>query len=136
MKKIFLVLLVIGLAFSINAQSYKVLSNGSISDTLVTSATFSETFKVVAKSVPTVSVQVSVDSISGTPSGTATLYQSLDNINWSTTGIAVTFTTGVDTSFYLTDTLFYGVYGKVAIVGTATAQRSQIKTIKKDWQKP
>jgi len=135
MKKLLFILLVGLIAFNVDAQSYKELSTGSTADTLIESTTFSKTFKIAAKETQSVCVQVFVDSISGTPSATATLYQSLDNTNWISTGQTATFSTGVDTTFLLTDTTFYGIYGKIGIVATATAQRSQVKSIMKSFNK-
>ena len=120
-----------------NAQTYKVLSTGSTSDTLIQSATFSKVFKAQsAASVQTLAIQVFVDSISGTPGATATLYQSLDNVNWETTGVTTTFLNGSDTTFYMLDTSFHGVYGKLEIVGNGTTQRSQIRSTKMQWATP
>lgn len=117
-----------------NAQKWNALSTGSTADTLIQSATFSKTFKVISNVVPTVSIQVFVDSISGVPGATATLYQSLDNINWETTGVTVTFLNGSDTAFYMTDTSFGGLYGKLEIVGSGVTQRSQIRATKMQWE--
>lgn len=136
MKKIILLLAVVLIAsIATQAQTYLKLSRGTAADTLIESTTFSKSFNISAKETPTVSVQIAVDSVSGTPSGTATLYKSLDGINYETTGQAVTFTTGVDTIFTLTDTTFYGVYGRVDIVGTATTQKSIITETMKSWNK-
>lgn len=135
MKKTFFILILSVLVMSVSAQSYEVLSTGAAGDSLTASSVFAETFKISAKETPTVSVQVSIDSVSGTPSATATLYQSLDNVNWISTGQTATFTTGVDTTFILTDTSFYGIYGKLSITGTATAQKSLVKSTMKSWNK-
>lgn len=135
MKKL-LVLFMMVAVFSIssNAQTWKALSTGSTSDTLSENETFVKTFKVISVGVPTVSIQVFIDSVSGVPGATATLYQSLDNINWETTGVVVTYLNGSDTTFYMTDTSFQGLYGKLEIVGSGTTQRQQIRSTKMQWE--
>lgn len=133
MKNLLVLFLGMFVAFGLSAQNYKELATGSAADTLVASQTFSKTFKINCNDVPAVSVHVFVDSVSGTPSATATLYQSLDNVNWESTTKTATFSTGVDTTFILTDDAFYGIYGKIEIVGNATTQKSRITATSKAW---
>ena len=73
MKKVLLFLLVIGFAFTSEAQLYKVLSTAEV---LETSETYSQTFFLSAKETPTIAVQIAVDSVSGTPGATATAQSS------------------------------------------------------------
>lgn len=136
MKTILLIASLLVFSLTSNAQTWKSLSTGSTADTLSQSETFSKTFKVVSKVVPNVSIQVFIDSISGVPGATATLYQSLDNVNWETTGVSVTYLNGSDTTFYLTKTSFLGLYGKLEIVGSGTTQRQQIRSTKMQWEMP
>ena len=130
MKKLLTVLLIVlGMVAMYGQENYKALSD---EETVSASDSFRELFMVFSKDVATVTVQVFVDSVSGTPSGTATLYSSLDNTNWISE-TSVTWTSGVDTNFVLTDTTFYGLYGKLEVVTTGTTQSSKVSSYKMQW---
>lgn len=134
MRKIVIILVLVGLAVTMSAQKNLLYKKLSTAETLTDAATYTATFNFSAQDVPTIAVLCDIDSVSGTPAGTATLYQSLDGVNWTSTGQTATWSTGVDTSFAIIDTLFYGVYGKIEIVGTGT-QVSQITSYVKQWNK-
>ena len=135
MKKFLSILALALIAFTINAQSYQKMYQGVGADTIIASQTLSKVINVNSNNVQTVSVQILIDSVSGTPSGTATLYKSLDGTNYVTTGQSATWVSGVDSLFVLTDTSFYGVYLKTSIVTTATAQKSNVTATLKSWNK-
>lgn len=118
-----------------NAQTFARLKQGNAADTLKASTTYNNILNVNSDQLQTVSVQVFVDSVSGTPNGTATLYRSVDGSHWETTGQTETWITGIDTTFILTDSSFYGAYAKVAIVTTSTAQKSFYWLTLKAWKK-
>lgn len=118
-----------------SAQTNAKLYKGGAADTLVQSATLYKIVDIATDDVQTVSVEIHIDSVSGTPGATATLYKSLDGVNFVTTGKTATWVTGVDTTFILTDTAFYGTYCKVEIVANATAQKQRVTATLKSWNK-
>lgn len=134
MKNLILaIFLFVGLGAS--AQTYNKLYTGAAGDTLVQSATLYKVIPIKDGDLQTLSVQVFSDSVSGTPGATVTLYKSLDGVNWITTGQSATYVTGVDTTFILTDTTFYGEYAKVELVGNGTTQKALITATLKSWNK-
>jgi hypothetical protein len=127
MKKLILLFIIASISMLSYGQDYKKFWGGT-GDTIVASVSKAKTYNArskYGKSI-TVSFQLDVDSVSGTPSGTATLYESVDGHNFITTGESVTWSTGVDTSFVITDTTFRGAYAKIDIVPTATTQKSNV----------
>ncbi|MBT3209096.1 MAG: hypothetical protein HN347_12190 [Bacteroidetes bacterium] len=137
MKKLFLILTLLGVFAFANAQ--KTIQSGSDfwfsqSAALTTSDTESSTIYLAVEKQVGYIVQLSVDSVSGTPSMTTTLYGSVDYVNWFTIGSAITTTTGVDTAYtFLDETGNLYPFLKLATVATATAQSSTINRTWKIW---
>lgn len=137
MKNIFLFVTVIMLAFVANtadAQKYEWLWKGAVTDTIDKSETVYKVVNVNGNDLQTVSVQISLDTLSGSPKVATTLYKSLDGLNWVISGSAVTWHGSVDTTFIITDTAFYGAYAKVTMVATSTTQKSQYSGVLKAWK--
>lgn len=114
------------------AQTFVRLVQGTAADTLKKSEThYTSTVNVGSANTQTVSVTVAIDSVSGTPKGTATLYQSVDGTHWNTTGSSATWkSTGTtwtahDTCFILSLNPFLGSFARVGIVTTSTTQKSK-----------
>ena len=135
MKKIF-VLLAIFAAFiftnELMAQDATVSRNGTnfnltltAADTILDSNTLRKTIGLGAKaSVQLYSVQVTLDSISGTPAQTITLNGSIDNSNWSTISTVSWAGSASDTTFYFTD-IATGIawpYVSVLVTGSGSSK--------------
>ena len=141
MKKLLFIIGIIALfAFNIEAQDASISRNGSnfnvaldAGDTISNNST--TLYKVIdlgAKdAVQLYSIQVSLDSISGTPTEAVVLAGSLDNTNYSTITTVNWTGTSSDTTFYYTD-VSTGVawrYLRVYITesGTAKAQLTSLR---------
>ena len=140
MKKILLLIGIIALfAFSAQAQDYNVPRNGTnfnialdAGDTISNnSTTLSKVVNIGNKAVVQLySIQVSLDSISGTPTEAVVLAGSLDNVNYTTITTVNWTGTSSDTTFVYTD-VSTGVawpYLRVHITesGTAKAQLTKL----------
>lgn len=135
MKSLILIFGLCLIGFAANAQTYTKMYTGAAKDTLVASQTIYKILNVDYKDIQTLSVHVFVDEISGATAGTATLYKSLDGVNFITTGVAVTWTSSADTLFTLTDTAFYGTYAKFEMVATGATQKAAITATARSWNK-
>lgn len=127
------------LTFNVQAQDAYLSRNGTnfnvtldAGDTISNnSTTLSKTISLGNKdAVQLYSIQVSLDSISGTPTEAVVLAGSLDNSNWSTITTVNWTGTSSDTTFYYTD-VSTGVawpYLRVHITesGTAKAQLTKL----------
>lgn len=130
MKKIlFLIGIFATLILSVDlmAQDATVLRNGTnfnitldAGDTISdNSTTLSKTIGVGAKqSVQLYSIQVSLDSISGTPTEAWVLAGSLDNTNWTTITTVNWTGTASDTTFYYTDIATGVAWSYLRVMGT------------------
>lgn len=138
--KILFVVAVLIFSFQLMAQDATVSRNATnfnvaldAGDTLSdNSTTLSKTIGVGAKQVVQLySIQVTLDSISGTPTESIVLAGSLDNVNW-TTITTVTWTgTSSDTTFFYTD-ISTGVawpYMRVKSTESGTA-KAQLTTLR------
>ncbi len=142
MKKIILFIGIIAafmLSAEVVAQDYTVARNGTnfnialdAGDTISdNSTTLGKVINVGAKqSVQLYTIQVSLDSISGTPTEAWILAGSLDNSNWTTITTVNWTGTASDTTFYYTDIAtgvawtFLRVMGTES--GTAKAQLTKV----------
>lgn len=140
MKRLaFLIGIIAMFAFSVQGQDAYVSRNGTNFNVALTAAdtvsnnstTLSKVIGVGAKDVVQLySIQVSIDSISGTPTESITLAGSMDNSNYVTITTATFTGTQSDTTFYYTD-VSTGVawpYLRVLITesGTAKAQLTKL----------
>ena len=113
MKKVFLILTIFAALFvQVAAQDAYVERLGSNFEVTLTAAdtisdnstTLSKTIGVGAKpAVQLYSIQVSLDSISGTPAQSWVLAGSMDNVNWITITTVPYIGSTSDTTFYYTD---------------------------------
>ncbi len=134
MKRI-LGMLVIFAAFlfgDLMAQDARVSLNGTnfnltldASDTILNTNTLRKTIGLAAKrSVQLYTIQVTLDSISGTPAHTTTLNGSIDNSNWTTISTVSWAGSSSDTTFVLTD-IATGVawpFVSVLVTGSSTSK--------------
>ena len=113
-----------------NATNFNVSLDAG--DTILNTNTLRKTIGVGAKaSVQLYSIQVGLDSISGTPAHTITLNGSIDNTNWSTISTVSWGGTTSDTLFYFTD-VSTGVawpYVSVLVTGSSTS-KSQLTSLR------
>lgn len=118
-----------------SAQTYKALIAGSAADTAHASTTLSGFTNVNADNFQTVIVQCRIDSLSGTPAGTAKLYSSIDGTNWDQVGSTKTWTfiSASDTVITFTATSFPGVYAKVSVITTSGTQKIKARATLKSW---
>lgn len=141
MKKLLFIIGIIALfAFNVEAQDATISRNGSnfnisldAGDTISNNST--TLYKVIdlgAKdAVQLYSIQVSLDSISGTPTEAVVLAGSMDNSNYSTITTVNWTGTSSDTTFYYTDVStgvawrFLRVY--ITEGGTAKAQLTSLR---------
>ena len=96
------------------------------------STTLSKTIGVGSKvSVQLYSIQVSLDSISGTPTESWVLAGSLDNSNWNTITTVTWAGTSSDTTFYYTDISTGVLWPYMRVMGTesGTAKAQLTKLI-------
>lgn len=108
------------------AQTFIRLKQGAAADTLKASDTkYTDKVSLNFAQIQCVSATVFIDSISGTPAGTATLQQSVDGANWNTAGTAISWSTGVDTSFIVSLNPFLGAWARVKLVATSATQKSK-----------
>lgn len=120
-----------------NAQAFQRLVQGTDADTLKASEThYTLSVNCGGRAVQAVAAHVSIDSVSGTCAGTATLQQSLDGVHWNTTGSAATWTgaawnnafpetSASDTCFILSLNPFLGQWARVKIVTTSSTQKAK-----------
>lgn len=147
MKKIFSVLIITSLAvgtFTANAQyispgsTYKNIIQGGAGDTAHASVNIVGIANLLpAAYISTVKIQCRIDSLGGTPAGTAKLYFSNDGTNWdaaATTSVTWTFTTGMtpgtganDTIFNISATSVTAAYAKLIIATTSGTQKIKAK---------
>lgn len=139
MKKILFLLGMIALfAIGVQAQDYTVSRNGTnfnialdAGDTITDTGTLSKTIGVGNKqSVQLYTIQVSLDSISGTPAEAVVLAGSLDNVNWTTITTVNWAGSASDTTFFYTD-ISTGVgwsYLRVKSTGSGTG-KGQLMTL-------
>ena len=141
MKKILFLIGIIALfAFNVQAQDATVMRNGTnfnvlldAGDTISTnSTTLSKTIGVGNKqSVQLYSIQVSLDSISGTPTEAWVLAGSMDNVNFVDIDTVSWTGTASDTTFWYTD-ISTGVawpYMRVKGTESGTAKAQLTKVI-------
>lgn len=121
-----------------NAQAFQRLIQGQAGDTLKASEThYTDAVNIGYGNVQALAASVTIDSISGTPAGTATLQQSIDGTHWVTTGSSATWT-GVaawvavepataasDTTFFLSLNPCYGKWARVKVVTTSSTQKAK-----------
>ena len=140
MKKALFILALLGLMLGINAQTTTVDRNGTnfnvnldAGDTISdNSTTLSKTIGVGGKqAVQLYSIQVSLDSISGTPTEAWVLAGSLDNSNWTTITTVNWAGTSADTTFYYTDVSTGVLWSYMRVTGTegGTAKAQLTKLI-------
>ncbi len=128
------------IATSVNSQTLIRLKQAAAGDTIKASGTYyAGPANVNFSNGQVVSATIAIDSVSGTPNGTATLEQSVDGIHWNTTGSTKTwkstaanwkYTNSVgssvsDTCFILSLNPFLGAYVRIKIVATSTTQKSK-----------
>jgi hypothetical protein len=113
--------------------NYHVLIAGGAADTAHASTTISGTASLLpADYISTYKVQVRIDSLSGTPAGTAKLYFSNDGVNWdvaATTSATWTFITASDTIFNISATSVTAAFAKIAITTTSGTQKIKAKAV-------
>lgn len=131
MKKVLILLVTVFAFYQLSKSQEYVSFWGTSADTTLQDETISKVINVNSAKNLQVSVQIDVDSVSGTPGGTATLYESLDGVNYITTGETETWVSGVDTSFILTDATFVGAYAKIEIVANSTTQKADYSGVLK-----
>ncbi len=141
MKKFILFLFgIIAFTFMVQAQNATVTRNGTnfnvqldAGDTISdNSTTLSKTIGVGNKvSVQLYSIQVSLDSISGTPTEAWVLAGSMDNSNWTTITTVNWAGTASDTTFYYTDISTGVLWPYLRVMGTeaGTAKAQLTKLI-------
>ena len=141
MKKLLFLIGIIALfAINVQAQDANVNRNGThfnvlldASDTISNnSTTLSKTIGVGNKqAVQLYSIQVSLDSISGTPTEAWVLAGSLDNSNWTTITTVNWTGTASDTTFYYTDVSTGVLWTYLRVQGTesGTAKAQLTKVI-------
>ena len=95
------------------------------------STTLSKTIVLKGKqSVQLYSIQVSLDSISGTPTEAWVLAGSLDNSNWTTITTVNWAGTSADTTFYYTDVSTGVLWSYVRVMGTeGGTAKAQLTTL-------
>ncbi len=135
MKKLItfsLAVIVSAMLFTTQAQTFVRLKQGTAADTLKKSTTYYiGPVNVNFNDVQVVSATVAIDSVSGKPSGTATLEQSVDGTHWNTTGSSATWNNsistwvGADTSFILSLNPFLGAFARIKIATTDSTQKSK-----------
>ncbi len=141
MKKILFLIGIIALfAINVQAQDANVNRNGTHFNVLLdagdtisnNSTTLSKTIGVGNKqAVQLYSIQVSLDSISGTPTEAWVLAGSLDNSNWTTITTVNWTGTASDTTFYYTDVSTGVLWTYLRVQGTesGTAKAQLTKVI-------
>ena len=141
MKKILFLIGIIALfAINVQAQEANVNRNGTHFNVLLdagdtisnNSTTLSKTIGVGNKqAVQLYSIQVSLDSISGTPTEAWVLAGSLDNSNWTTITTVNWTGTASDTTFYYTDVSTGVLWTYLRVQGTesGTAKAQLTKVI-------
>lgn len=144
MKKFLIALSIFAVALvaPVKSQTIVRLVQGTAADTLKKSEThYTSSVNVNFANTQIVSATIAIDSVSGAPGGTATLYQSVDGLHWNTTGSTATWkctggayawsrhnangNTTPDTSFVLSLNPILGAYVKVGIVTNSTTQKSK-----------
>ena len=144
MKKLFLFLLVISVSFASQAQFGRAAAfQLSAGDTLTNTDTISKVITATA-GYNAMGVQVLINKLSGTLTGKAIIYQSLDGINYQQTDSVTTFS-GIPSwsvgsaptytnSAYFQKVTVPGVYYKVSIIssGTVSAPIKVLYTLRKD----
>lgn len=111
--------------------NYHVLFAGGAGDTTHASLAISAVANLLpAERISTIKIQCRVDSLSGTPAGTAKLYFSNDGTNWdpaATTSVTWTFTSASDTIFNIAATSVTAAYAKLLITPTSGTQKIKIR---------
>jgi hypothetical protein len=135
MKKFILFILGLLFVFALNAQTAtadkyvngaKHFSGwGTAGDTVTNAATVDYVVRVKTSNLFKMSCSFKSDSVSGTPSFTATLGGSMDGVNYTAIQ-AITTTTGVDTFFNYTAVDATYNYYRLRIAGAATAQNATL----------
>lgn len=111
----------------VNAKKLSLIQGGAANDTLTASTTFNYSVFIAEDDLLRYRVTFEEDSVSGTPSFTSLLQGSMNNTSWVNLDTMVV-STGVDSTFYFTNTTGNDWdYLRVNTVGTATAQKSNIK---------
>lgn len=139
-KLLFLIGIIALFSFNVQAQDATVARNGTNFNVLLDagdtisdlSTTLSKTIGVGNKqSVQLYSIQVSLDSISGTPTEAWVLAGSLDNSNWTTITTVNWTGTASDTTFYYTDISTGVLWPYMRVMGTesGTAKAQLTKVI-------
>lgn len=139
MKKALFILALLGLMLGINAQDATVDRNGTnfkvyldSGDTILNTNVLSKIIGVGGKqSVQLYSIQVTMDSISGTPAHTIVLAGSMDNSFYVDIDTVSWGGTSSDTTFHFTD-ISTGVgwpYMRVKVTGSSTS-KSQITELR------
>lgn len=124
MKKIFSILLLSCLAFTVQAQNTPRLvtttTYGNTLDTVTNTAAISTTAATVGSWYASASVQaqIVVTKISGTVGGTLGLYGSMNGTNWTITETATT-PSDASVNYFISTTKRYKYY-KVMYTGTGT----------------
>ena len=143
MKKLFLFLLVISIGLASEAQFGRAAAfQLSAGDTLTNTDTISKVITATA-GYNAMGVQVLVNKLSGTLTGKAIIYQSLDGTNYQQTDSVTTFSTipswtGLTPTYtnsaYFQKVTVPGVYYKVSIIssGTVSAPIKVLYTLRKD----
>ena len=98
---------------------------GTAGDTVTNAATVDYVVRVKTSNLFNMAVGFKSDSVSGTPSFTATLGGSMDGVNYTSIQ-AITTTTGVDTFFNYTAVNATYNYYRLRVVGAATAQNATL----------
>lgn len=139
MKKLILLLGIIAITFTVQAQDVTVARNGSnfevsldAGDTILNTNTLRKTIGTGAKpAVQLYSIQLTMDSISGTPAHTLALQGSMDNSTWVAISSVSWGGTASDTTIYFTD-ISTGIawpYVSVLVTGSSTSKSQMTKLV-------
>jgi hypothetical protein len=128
MKKfLFVLLMILGLAFNTQAQTATLISLAA-GDTISTTSSRDTVSKVITATgaYASLGIQVKVTKVSGTVAGKAYLYSSLDGTNYTLTDSSSAFTDQTTNTAFFTKTSVPYTYYKVtvqdAIGGSASTQ--------------
>lgn len=139
-KILFLIGIIALFAFNVQAQDATVSRNGTNFTVLLDAAdTISDNSTTLSKvigvgnkqSVQLYSIQVSLDSISGTPTEAWILAGSMDNVNWTTITTVNWTGTSSDTTFFYTDISTGVAWPYLRVGGTESGTaKAQLTTLR------